>query len=226
MISLIKALFYNCLLLVSTVSMFSIERHPKGTRHVDSINTTHKKPPENHPQLNKVISQFLSVHKRSTRSDVFEFSMRSDIHNRVDWERVNRTLAFESEESMKALGSKNGEIPGCPASVFTGAHDPVEKRSTCPWFYKVNHEPGRFPNSILMAHPACMTCIGSGGNYVCAPVTRSITVLMKSASLDSNGNSIWVEDETKIMVGYTCSGRKFLESSAPSAFPDSMPGTT
>lgn len=217
MMSCLKKFVAACLFLAMTVTSLPIQNHGEESLNVDNPDVTYENPPHNHPHLAKIVAEYLSIHKRSSDTDVLKFAMRSDNEGRINLGTVNRTLEFQSCNSMKALGGINGEKPHCPSEVFTGINDPPQKRSTCPWYYAIDHDPNRFPPTLLKAQPACTECIGSNGNYQCVGIARPMSVLKKSASKDSNGNSIWFQDEIRLTVGFTCAGRRFADNAATSA---------
>lgn len=217
MMSCLKKLVAACLFLAMTVTALPLQNHGEESLNVDNPDVAYENPPQNHPHLAKVVAEYLNIHKRSSGTDVFEFAMGSDTEGRINLGTVNGTLQYQSYKSKEALGSINGEKPRCPATVFTGINDPSEKRSTCPWYYAIDHDPNRFPPTVLKAQSACTECIDSNGNYQCVGITRPMSVLKKSASKDSNGNSIWFEDEIRITVGFTCAGRRFADNAATSA---------
>lgn len=201
----------GCLLLATTIASFAIQPGAGGTIPVGLSSSAYKRSLKISPQFDGVDVTHPSIHKRSAASDLFMFSTGSDVNNVGI---VNQTLAFDSIVSMKELGSIKGETPPCPATVSTDKTDSTAKRSTCPWYYVIDHDPNRFPTTMLKAQTPCQVCIGSTGQYQCVGITHTVTVLMKSASLDLNGNSTWIADEKTITVGFTCAGRKFTDNSA------------
>lgn len=201
----------GCLLLATTITSFAIQPGADETMSVGLSSSEYKRSPKISPPFDGVSVTRPSIHKHSAASDALMFSSASGVKNLGI---VNQTLAFESIVSMKELGSIKGETPPCPATVFTDKSDSTAKRSTCPWYYVIDHDPNRFPTTMLKAQTPCQVCIGSTGQHQCVGITHSVTVLMKSDILDSNGNSTWIADEKTITVGFTCAGRKFTDNSA------------
>ena len=195
--------------LVATVSSFTIERQTDEQQSENGEST-------DHTMLSGVISKLLSIKKRSVGTGTVEYSMGSDTDSTIPWHTVNETVNQQSFMSKLALGSTAGEIPvvDCNAGVSSGINDPIHKRSTCPWYYEVDHDATRFPTTKLRAVRACDTCIGSGNTFQCIAITQNETVLRKSTQLDVNNNFVWVESEETVTVGFTCAGRKFAENIA------------
>ena len=195
--------------LIATVSSFTIERRTDEQPFEIGESTEDAK-------LVGVIPKLLSIRKRSVGTGTMEFSMGSDADSTIPWQTVNETVNQLSFKSKLALGSTTGEVPvvDCNAGVSSGIKDPIYKRSTCPWYYEVNHDATRFPTTKLRAVPVCDTCIGSGNTFQCIAITQNETVLRRSPQLDVNNNFIWVESEETVTVGFTCAGRKFSDNVA------------
>ncbi|KAK3576563.1 hypothetical protein CHS0354_011241 [Potamilus streckersoni] len=114
-----------------------------------------------------------------------------------------------NEVPQKALtdqcdSKKHGE--SCPENVLEGNHVPVYARSTCPWTYAVDHDPLRFPSTILLAKPRCIYCIGSNHDLECNPITQSIRVLRRGECIE--GLYQYHESTQEVTIGFTCAGRR------------------
>ena len=108
---------------------------------------------------------------------------------------------FESEDSF-------GDLKQCPTVAKTGADVAVNERSTCPWYYEINRDPGRHPEVILNAVTPCTSsCIGRGDDYQCYPITRNIQVLTYKQDYNSTYR-IYEPNDIDITVGFTCGSRK------------------
>ncbi|KAK3576566.1 hypothetical protein CHS0354_011244 [Potamilus streckersoni] len=101
-------------------------------------------------------------------------------------------------------GKKHDEI--CPKNVSGGNHVPVYARSTCPWTYAVDHDPLRFPSTILLAKPRCTYCIGSNDDLECNPITHTIRVLRRGECTE--GLYQYYEFTQEVTIGFTCAGRR------------------
>ncbi|KAK3576561.1 hypothetical protein CHS0354_011239 [Potamilus streckersoni] len=117
-----------------------------------------------------------------------------------------------NEVPQKALtdqcdSKKHGET--CPEKVLEGNHVPVYARSTCPWTYAVDHDPLRFPSTILLAKPRCTYCIGSNGDLECNPITQSIRVLRRGECIE--GLYQYHESTQEVTIGFTCAGRRTVQ---------------
>ncbi|KAH3891091.1 hypothetical protein DPMN_015180 [Dreissena polymorpha] len=66
--------------------------------------------------------------------------------------------------------------PMCPTAVSTGQSDPINKRATCPRDFVVDHDPERFPATILKARSPCTTCIGTDV-YECNTIIKALKAL-------------------------------------------------
>ncbi|KAL3857801.1 hypothetical protein ACJMK2_012436 [Sinanodonta woodiana] len=113
----------------------------------------------------------------------------------------------EKDLTAQCDSKKHGET--CPTKVLVDSHIPVYARSNCPWIYAVDHDPLRFPSTILEAKPRCTYCIGSNDDLECNPITRSIRVLRRGNCVE--GFYQYVESMQEITLGFTCAGKRILK---------------
>lgn len=141
-----------------------------------------------------------------TNGNTFEFSMRKTNHDEIDWYAKDTTLDSIREKSERSLGN----LEQCPSAVKTGTNLPVNEVSTCPWYYSVDHSPNRYPADILIAKTPCTTCIGSNGDTLCHPITRSIQILKEKETMSGDVN--YEAEDIEIPVGYTCGSRNMVDN--------------
>ena len=143
--------------------------------------------------------------KRS--SNTVEFFMKKTLHDQINWYGTDQSLDSIREKSERAFGY----LGQCPATVKTGADLPVSAKSTCPWYYKVDHNPNRYPANILYAVTPCTdTCIGGNDNLQCLPVVRTVETMIESG--EDTGNIKYETKEEQITVGFTCGARYMAEN--------------
>jgi len=81
---------------------------------------------------------------------------------------------------------------------------PVAVRSSCPWYYKIDHDMNRFPATILKAVLRCnTTCRESGPQFTCETVNRHIKVLQKTIAVE--GHVKYIQNKIPVPVGFSCS---------------------
>ncbi|XP_045157364.2 uncharacterized protein LOC123523779 [Mercenaria mercenaria] len=96
----------------------------------------------------------------------------------------------------------------CPKQVSTGSNDPPNKRSTCPWYYRVKHNPKQYPAMIMNAERLCEYSIGSNNSFECVPITQKFSVLELQNYMDDNDNYVWTNTMVTVVIGYTSAGRR------------------
>ncbi|KAL3857147.1 hypothetical protein ACJMK2_011842 [Sinanodonta woodiana] len=149
------------------------------------------------PPANLTVSYQKLNQENHTRSKMFVPPSYSSSNNEVP----EKALADQCDSK------KHGET--CPEKVFEGHQVPVYARSTCPWTYAVNHDPLRFPSTILMAKPRRTYCIGSNGDLECNPITQSIRVLRRGECIE--GLYQYHESTQEVTIGFTCAGRRTVQ---------------
>jgi len=77
-----------------------------------------------------------------------------------------------------------------------------EQRSTCPWYYVINHDENRFPADIAEARCRCERCIGGHTVNQCERVFYHQRVLKRKGEKD--GMYRWEPAWEKIATGCTC----------------------
>ncbi|XP_060608522.1 uncharacterized protein LOC132760547 [Ruditapes philippinarum] len=160
-----------------------------------------------HKQPGSSLQEVFTIHKRSDYT--VEFKMNSESHQNL---KENKTLNEIADASVQDF---NNDLV-CPDEVSTRASDPVHRRSSCPWYYKVTHEPRRWPVTIIEAESLCPYAIGSNKGLECTPVTQAMSVLIQDTQKDSQGLYVWKQKTIQIAVGFTASGRRIAESQTPS----------
>ncbi|RNA16136.1 interleukin 17 [Brachionus plicatilis] len=86
----------------------------------------------------------------------------------------------------------------------------INKRSICPWKYKLNIRFDRFPPYRAEAKCSCSYCNFIGNNilpinmYGCLPVLKPIPVLVKQDECDKDGYYIWKPDIDYVNMACTC----------------------
>ena len=153
---------------------------------------------------------------------VLEFHMDQQEHDKVDWYERDNAL-----EQIRKKSERNYDIRNsgrCPTEIKTGGPDvPINERSTCPWYYHVEHDGNRYPTDLLIAVSNCTTCIGSNGDNLCQPITRDITVFVQT--VEPSGNVTFVPEVKRIPVGFTCASRIMQPNAATTAAPANLPFT-
>ena len=139
-------------------------------------------------------------------SNTVEFFMKNSTHSEVKWYESDPHLNEERQNSEISFGN----VHVCPSEVKTGANLLVNEKSTCPWYYKISHDPSRYPNDILYAHTPCTHCIGSNGNLQCHPVKRTVQVLIQQG--ENSGEIRYESKDIEIPVGFTCGSRDFVDN--------------
>ena len=147
------------------------------------------------------ISDKEHIQKRSLSNTIVEFTMNASANLGINWTLSKQEDVNKSYTSMNAFD--NNFV--CPSEVRQGINLKVYEKSLCPWYYKVKHDPTRYPASILEAIPICKECIGAP-QYDCAPIHQTMKVLRQGGEAD-NGNIKYIESEISVTVGYTCSGK-------------------
>ena len=143
--------------------------------------------------------------KRS--SSTVEFFMKKALHDQINWYGTDQSLDTIRETSERAFGY----LPTCPATVKTDPNLPVSAKSTCPWYYKVDHNPNRYPANILYAVTPCnVTCIGGNDDLQCLPVVRTIETMTEKGN--ESGSIRYETTEEQITVGFTCGARYMAEN--------------
>ena len=145
--------------------------------------------------------------KRS--SDTVEFFMKKTLYDQINWHSIctDQILDAIRQSSERAFGNPSK----CPAKIKTDRSLPDSARSTCPWYYEVDHNPSRYPANILKAVTPCTdTCIGGTDYHQCLPVVRTIETLTKKG--DESGSIKFETMEEPITVGFTCGARYMAEN--------------
>ncbi|KAH3891098.1 hypothetical protein DPMN_015187 [Dreissena polymorpha] len=128
---------------------------------------------------------------------------------------VEKTNSYTDEtficNQSRAIFSDN-QTPVCPKTVSEGQSDPLNKRSTCPWDYVVDHDPERFPATILKARSACTTCIGNSLNE-CNAITQLMTVIIRRRLPGAADEYTSEKVQIDVPVAFTCAGRRLAPSS-------------
>ncbi|KAL4224374.1 Interleukin-17 [Mactra antiquata] len=160
------------------------------------------------------------IKKRET-TNVAEFTMNSETHHGLNWDH-DRGLQEQASASQAAFDTSECD----QLQVSTKESDPIYKRSTCPWYYKVDHDVNRFPAYMLKAVPLCVhRCLGDGNeDKECSPILKDIVVLTKNG-LDASNNTLWKETIERQPVGFTCTGRKIGDNVATQPPSDTPPLT-
>ena len=95
----------------------------------------------------------------------------------------------------------------CPTSLPKSGN--LQDRSTCPWYYVINHDQLRYPRDLAEARCRCSDkCVGDkSGLNLCHPVYYNFRVLRATACV----NGLWQfeADWEYLSVGCTCAGRDF-----------------
>ncbi|XP_064612569.1 interleukin 17-like protein [Liolophura sinensis] len=90
----------------------------------------------------------------------------------------------------------------CPTTLSTDPNQPEERRSLCPWSYRINHDPTRYPVDLPEAFCLCSNCISNRIN-TCEAVYYEVPVLRQTQQCNS-GSYVYEETFQKIAVGCTC----------------------
>ncbi|XP_064612819.1 interleukin 17-like protein [Liolophura sinensis] len=90
----------------------------------------------------------------------------------------------------------------CPSDAASGATDPLEERSICPWYGVINHDPTRYPATMVEAKCRCNKCINNNINQ-CEPVKYRFYIL-RQTSVCQDGYYVYTPEEIDISVGCTC----------------------
>ena len=149
----------------------------------------------------------LKRHVRST--SVIEFFMPDSTHSSINWSQ-DPEVTQVSTNSQDVFGTDLN----CPTVVSEGADVPLNKRSICPWYYKVDHELNRYPTTILKAMPLCQYCIGTNQTQECVAIQEQRTVLRQETTKDAQGNYKYIEETIPVSVGYTCAGLSTVSNAA------------
>ncbi|KAH3891103.1 hypothetical protein DPMN_015192 [Dreissena polymorpha] len=152
----------------------------------------------------------LGREKRAS-GNVVQFSMDNELSSSVDWNTVDMAKDDVCHNSRASF--PGGDIEKCPTEVASGQAVPTNYRSTCPWYYTAEHDPTRFPTTVMQARSPCIYCIGSPINE-CVPVSQNTTVLQKSASPSPDGSYIFYERQVTVTVGFTCAVPRSAEYAA------------
>lgn len=86
----------------------------------------------------------------------------------------------------------------------------INKRSLCPWKFKINVRYDRYPPYRTDAKCTCSSCNYIGNNilpknvYGCLPVQKAIPVLIKKEECGSDGFYIWKPEIEYVNVACTC----------------------
>ncbi|KAH3891170.1 uncharacterized protein LOC127854054 [Dreissena polymorpha] len=152
----------------------------------------------------------LGREKRAS-GNVVQFSMGNELSSSVDWKTVD--IAKDDVCHNSRTRFPGGDIKKCPTAVASGQAVPANYRSTCPWYYTAEHDPTRFPTTIMQARSPCIYCIGSPINE-CVPVSQNTTVLQKSASPSPDGSYMFYERQVTVTVGFTCAGPRLAGNAA------------
>lgn len=86
----------------------------------------------------------------------------------------------------------------------------INKRSICPWKYKLNIRFDRFPPYRAEAKCSCSYCNFIGNNilpmnmYGCLPVLKPVPVLIKQDECDKDGYFIWKPEIDYVNMACTC----------------------
>lgn len=86
----------------------------------------------------------------------------------------------------------------------------INKRSICPWKYKLNIRFDRFPPYRAEAKCSCSYCNFIGNSilpmnlYGCLPVVKPIPILIKQDECDKDGYYIWKPDIDYVNMACTC----------------------
>ncbi|KAK3576560.1 hypothetical protein CHS0354_011238 [Potamilus streckersoni] len=110
------------------------------------------------------------------------------------------------EDALKTQCLSHSRRDSCPDKVLVGDEVPVYARSTCPWIYKVDHNPRRFPATLLVAKALCQYCIGSNGDMECHPITHTIPVFHQGDCVQ--GFYRYYRLTQDITTGFTCTGKR------------------
>ena len=146
--------------------------------------------------------------RESRSSNTVEFFMTEDQHDQVNWYGTDQSLESTRDSSEKAFG----DTSKCPETVKTDPNLPVSAKSTCPWYYKVDHNPNRYPANILYAVTPCnAACIDGSDELQCLPVVRTIEVMIEKGH-DESGNIIYETMEAENTVAWTCGARYMAEN--------------
>ena len=138
--------------------------------------------------------------KRS--SNTVEFFM-TEAQYQINRNATEQSLDTIRESSQRAFGY----LPTCPSELKTDPNLPVNAKSTCPWYYEVDHNTSRYPAVILKAVTPCTdTCIYGNDDLQCLPVVRTIKTMTERGH-DVSGDIKYETTEEPITVGFTCGAR-------------------
>ena len=99
----------------------------------------------------------------------------------------------------------------CP--LFVPSSGSIQDRSLCPWYYRANRNPRRYPATILEAVPRCTNCVGTSGNgrHICERLYRSLKVLIRQDRCN-NGQYVYVERTEEFAIASLCAQRREIVS--------------
>lgn len=124
------------------------------------------------------------------------------------WTRLHTAQNVTSSASRQAsriasiIESSKASERTCPTTPSNDPNQPEERRSLCPWAYRINHDPTRYPVDLPEAVCLCRNCISSGANS-CEAVYYEVPVLRQTQQCNS-GAYVYRESFQKIAVGCTC----------------------
>jgi len=184
----------TCLLLcVALVTPFSVERQPGLL--TDALSSLRQEATVHH-------NEHTGRTRRDT-SNVVEFTMDGADVEKVDW---TSNIHAEDNAYISRSNFPGGDYNKCPQNVSHGQTVAIHHRSLCPWYYKVDHDPNRYPTTFLVAVTPCtLGCVGNP-HLQCAPITSETTVLKKSQTPEADGSYRFEETLHSVTVGYTCGG--------------------
>jgi len=129
-------------------------------------------------------------------NDVINFLLPIDI-------TLNKTLM--REKLIQELCSKNNHGNGCRVDrQWNNQADDIAIRSTCPWYYIIDHDTNRFPATILNAVLHSNTaCTNLGPHFDCEKVYTNTTILQ--TVYFNNQHVKYMERKIIIPLGFACS---------------------
>ncbi|KAL4223488.1 Interleukin 25 [Mactra antiquata] len=95
----------------------------------------------------------------------------------------------------------------CPDNRTKEMQHPIKVESLCPYYYKVDYDPNRYPAYLEGAIPLSQYCLGTNNQFECVPVTKDIRVLQKSECKDQFDNDVWSEATVRQVLGFICAKR-------------------
>ena len=85
---------------------------------------------------------------------------------------------------IASKSKKERDVRVYPSKVAEGIDVPVYERSTCPWYYEIEHDATRYPPTILRAKKLCPRCIGNEA-MECVHITQTRTLNIKNGNIYS-----------------------------------------